>query len=64
MGKRMNARLEWKGRKLMCNGVCVAEVSKWGDRWSLLAFSGEETRKNESAARRAVERRFKMKVTS
>lgn len=67
--ERNNARLEWNGRKLMCNGVCVALVGPMmlGKNW--FHSSGQSLRSNaqfygqrvsELSARRAVNRRFKL----
>jgi hypothetical protein len=62
----MNAHLEWQGRKLMCNGRCIAEVvkSRYGLHW--FAYSGALViwsiqRASEQSARRAVNRRFGLK---
>ena len=60
----LNALLEWKGRKLMCNGVCVAEVCnltlcRAGVVISYWYGAGVE-RKTEAAARHAVNRRFNL----
>lgn len=66
-GKPMNARLEWRGRKLMCNGVCVARISppnlhREGEQWMgmLGSYVGFVHRSTEAACRRAVSRRFKI----
>jgi hypothetical protein len=60
---RNNALLEWKGRKLMCNGVCVATIWEIGPTWWIV-YIGDAVnpvqRKTKEAARRAVNRRFKI----
>lgn len=64
--KRNNARLEWRGRKLMCNGREIGEVGNylgiWANRFSGYAWRWHPDTfyKTEAAARRAVSRRFGM----
>lgn len=61
--KRNNARLEWRGRKLMCNGVEVAEVRLMGIKtppWWACYRNWDSRHRTEAAARRAVSRRFGM----
>jgi hypothetical protein len=55
-----NARLEWKGRKLMCGPRCVADIGWSRDYWYASGNDFHETRATEAAARRAVNRRFKL----
>jgi hypothetical protein len=59
-----NARLEWKGCKLRCNGVCVVELQDMTflDRPHWNAYIDDTCavteRKTEQSLRRAVNRRF------
>jgi hypothetical protein len=55
------ARMQWKGRKLLCNGVCVADIGKYHD----TAYYGSAnsfylSRVSEASVRRAVNRKFKL----
>lgn len=62
-----NATLVWRGRKLMCNGVCVAEIEyldlpvSWKkSQWSAATIEGNSSAVSEEETRRAVNRRFNL----
>jgi hypothetical protein len=67
MKLKMNARLEWRGRKLMCNGVAViAEIYRGaglGGLWYTIPADplGHYIYETKPAARRAINRRFGIK---
>jgi hypothetical protein len=61
---KMNATMEWKGRKLLCNGVylaCIGGSSIRPGLWfadavhEIISFH-----RSERTARRAINRRFKL----
>jgi len=61
--KPKNARLEWKGRKLMCKSIVLAELwidSSQNFQWrsAVGTHLPSSAHNNESVARRAVNRRF------
>lgn len=61
--KPVTAQMQWKGRELLCNGVCVATIGKWDDnsgQWWACADSGVQSHPTSLDARRAVNRRFKL----
>jgi hypothetical protein len=59
---KINATMEWRGRRLLCNGVCVAEI--WhpsGGLWYPQGFmSSPRGNATERTARHAINRRFKL----
>jgi hypothetical protein len=61
--KPVSATMQWKGRKLLCNGVCVAKIV---ERALAPGFVTDVVRevlsfhRFERTARRAVNRRFKL----
>jgi hypothetical protein len=71
----MKATMQWRGRKLLCNGVCVAAI--WTSSAAMPfgaecgcynATDGSQSRptvrpmRTEKAARRAINRRFRLPV--
>lgn len=63
--KPVTAIMAWKGRKLMCNGVCVAcvwfQINEPHDIWigDIVGLAYMRSA-SERTARRAVNRRFKL----
>lgn len=61
--KAVSAAMVWKGRKLMCNGVCVAEIGKsiWSPGHFVYAsYHACETFSTRKAARRAINAKFRL----
>lgn len=67
--ERKNATLKWVGRKLMCNGISVAELVGWSwaapeGRGRMYVRLGSDpelfSRASETAARRAINRKFNL----
>lgn len=60
MTKPVSATMRWKGRKLLCNGVCVADLASGFNCFSGFGYHIDLVRATEQAARRAINRRFKL----
>jgi hypothetical protein len=62
--KPVSAQMQWKGRKLLCNGVCVAVINFWTEdcKWRGVKMDVPHLGPycQADTARRAINARFKL----